>query len=98
MGQVNLDEQRFYQEQGQQIMRTHFYLKGALAVLSHLQAAKEIALREGKPDLRWVKMYKLRDLTGQMAIAQRVSNLRKMGHVIECNKRSGPETAYRLVD
>lgn len=69
------------------IVTTNSYPKGAAAVLEVLRGR----LAE------WIPLYEIQARTGQAAIAQRVSELRKAGWVIDCNRRAGAKTAYMLV-
>lgn len=71
------------------ILQTHRYAKGAMAVLDVLRE------RPGEWILRdWLQM-----VTGQDNIRSRVSELRQEPYRfdIECNRRAGSRTAYRLV-
>lgn len=70
------------------LFSSHSHPHGALAVLDVLRA------RPGE----WILRDWLQVVTGQDNIRSRVSELRIKGHFdIECNRRAGRRTAYRLV-
>ena len=102
MQQASLADDRFAVagDTGETIMRTNHYTKGMRAVAQLLFAAKRVADKAGDQELAWCQMYWLRDQTGQSAVAQRVSNLRKVlrpqGLDVECNHKCGADTAYRI--
>jgi len=71
------------------IVTTHRYAKGAMAVL------EELRLHLGE----WILRDWLEAVTGQRNIRSRVSELRQEPYkfTIDCNRRAGSRTAYRLV-
>jgi hypothetical protein len=76
-------------EQEIAIFKTNRYQKGAMAVL------EELRLHLGE----WILRDWLEAVTGQRNIRSRVSELRQEPYkfTIECNRRAGNRTAYRLV-